>query len=86
MTLISLMTAGIPIRRRQNLPGPSWVWTWISLVAAALCVIFAPLVYCYAATEWSSFMGIVSGMVQAAITVQIAIIANSACAKAMKMD
>lgn len=31
-------------------------------------------------------MGIVSGMVQAAITVQIAIIANSACAKAMKMD
>ena len=38
----------------------------------------SPLVYIFGPTEWSQFMSIVSGIVQAFLTLQIALVADHA--------
>ena len=53
-------------------------WIWALLIAASLCVLLSPLVYVFGPTEWSQFMSIVAGIVQVFLTLQMALVADSA--------
>ncbi len=86
MTLLNFATLSIPVWRRQALPGHSWTWTWGFIAIAAVCAIVAPALYIFVPTEWSAYMAIVAGIIQAFVTLQIALVADSAGAKAIKKD
>lgn len=86
MTLLSLATLGIPIWKRQALPSQSWIWTWGIIAIAVACAIVAPVMYIFVPTEWSAYMAIVAGIIQVFVTLQIALVADSAGAKVIKKD
>ena len=68
VSLISIATLGIPIWKSS-----SRATIWVFLALASLCAVFAPLMYLFAPTEWSAFMGIIAGIVQAVTMLQIAL-------------
>ena len=68
VSLISIATLGIPIWKSS---GRATIWVFLAL--ASLCAVFAPLMYLFAPTEWSAFMGIIAGIVQAMTMLQIAL-------------
>jgi hypothetical protein len=76
MQLLGLLIMAIPMWEGKELSGHSWYWTWGFILVAFGGTITAPFVYCHAPTEWSSFLGIVAGAVQAFVTLQVTLIAN----------
>ena len=51
-------------------------WVWALIASASLCSVLAPATYTLAPTEWSSFMGIITGIIQSVLTLQIALVAD----------
>ncbi|KAL6722242.1 hypothetical protein ACLMJK_001349 [Lecanora helva] len=86
VALASLVTLGIPIWRRRSLPGQSWLWTWAKLAIAALCACMAPVCYIFLPTEWSQYVIMASGIIQAFVTLEIALVAEGTGAKVVKQD
>lgn len=78
MTILGFATLAIPIWRTEAFSVKARFWLWALLIAASLCVLFSPLVYVFGPTEWSQFMSIVAGIVQVFLTLQVALIADSA--------
>jgi hypothetical protein len=77
MQFLGLLTMGIPMWKGKELSGHSWYWTWAFKIVALGCTIAAPFAYCKAPTEWSSFLGIVAGALQAFVTLQITLLADA---------
>lgn len=86
MALASLATLGIPVWRRRALPGQIWYGTWLSLAVAVVCAIVAPFMYLNLPTEWSQFMVIAAGIIQAFLTLEVALVADNAGSKGGKQD
>ena len=89
MTILSFAILAIPIWRSKALPEKMSFWIWVLLIGASLCVGVAPVIYLFGPTEWSSFMSIVAGIVQAFLTLQIALVADIAAStggKSVKKD
>ena len=78
MTILGFGVLAIPIWRTKTFSVNARFWVWGLLIAASLCVALSPLVYLFEPTEWSQFMSIVSGIVQVFLTLQIALVADSA--------
>ena len=76
--ILSFALLAIPIWRTETFSVKARFWVWGLLIAASLCVALSPLVYVFGPTEWSQFMSIVSGIVQVFLTLQIALVADSA--------
>ena len=53
-------------------------WVWGLLIAASLCMALAPVVYIFGPTEWSQCMSIISGIFQVFLTLQVALVTDSA--------
>ena len=77
ITILSLATISIPICGNKILPTSTRCWIWVLSISASLCAVLAPLVYVFGLTEWSQFMSIVAGIVQAFLTLHIALVADS---------
>jgi hypothetical protein len=77
MQFLGLLTIGIPMWKGKELSGHSWCWSWGFMGLAVGCTTAAPFAYCKAPTEWSSFLGIVAGAIQAFVTLQIILIAKN---------
>ncbi|KAL2058591.1 hypothetical protein ABVK25_001319 [Lepraria finkii] len=89
MTILNFAILAIPIWRSKALPEKMSFWIWVLLIGASLCVGVAPVIYLFGPTEWSSFMSIVAGIVQAFLTLQIALVADIAAStggKSVKKD
>lgn len=78
MTILSFAVLAIPIRGTKTFSAKARYWVWGLLIVTTLCVALSPLVYIFGPTEWSQFMSIVSGIVQVFLTLQIALVADSA--------
>ena len=78
MTILSFAVLAIPIWGSKSFSAKARFWVWGLLIAASLCVALSPLVYIFGPTQWSQFMSIVSGIVQALLTLQIALVADHA--------
>ena len=78
MTILNFAILAIPIWRSEALPARMSFWIWGLLISASLCVGVAPVVYLLGPTEWSSFMSITARIIQAFITLQIALVADTA--------
>ena len=78
MTILSFAALAIPFWRTKTFSVKARFWVWGLLITASLCVILSPLVYVFGPTEWSQLMSIVSGIVQVFLTLQIALVADSA--------
>ena len=78
MTFLGFAVLAIPIWRTKTFSVKARFWVWGLLIAASLCAALSPLVYVFGPTEWSQFMSIVSGIVQVFLTLQIALVADSA--------
>jgi hypothetical protein len=77
MSILNFAILAIPIWRSEALPARMSFWIWGLLISASLCVGVAPVVYLFGPTEWSSLMSIVAGIVQAFVTLQIALVADT---------
>lgn len=86
MALLNLATLGIPVWRRQALPGQSWCWTGGFIAIAVVCAVFAPVLYIFVLTEWGTYMASVAGIIQIFVTLLIALVADSTRAKVTKKD
>ena len=78
MTILSFAALAIPIWRTKTFSVRARFWVWGLLITASLCVVLSPLVFVFGPTEWSQFMSIASGIVQVFLTLQIALVADSA--------
>ena len=78
MTILSFAALAIPIWRTKTFSVKARFWVWGLLIAASLSVVLSPLIYVFGPTEWSQFMSIASGIVQVFLTLQIALVADSA--------
>ncbi len=88
MAVISFATLGIPIWRRRALPNRQiYFGTWLSIAVAVICAVVAPFMYIKLPTEWSQFMVIAAGIIQAFMTLELALLADGAGAtKGDKQD
>ncbi|KAK0516359.1 hypothetical protein JMJ35_000962 [Cladonia borealis] len=78
ITILGFAVLAIPIWRTKTFSAKARFWVWGLLITGSLCVALSPLVYLFEPTEWSQFMSIVSGIVQVFLTLQIALVADSA--------
>ena len=76
MALLGLFTMALPIWKGRNLPKVAKTSLWLFMSFGALSAIVAPIIYLFAPTEWSAFLNIVAGAVQAFATLQIALVAE----------
>jgi len=85
MTMASLFIMGIPMWKGDNLPKLGWAWTNGFILIAIMCTVLAPVVYCEAPTEWSSFMMIFVASVQAFVVLQVSLVADALSVKKTKV-
>ena len=78
MTILGFAVLAIPIWRSEAFSVKARFWVWGLLIAASLCMALAPVVYVFGPTEWSQCMSITSGIFQVFLTLQIALVADSA--------
>ena len=78
MTILGFAVLAVPIWRTEAFSINARFWIWGLLIAASLCVALSPLVYIFGPTEWSQCMSIISGIFQVFLTLQIALVADSA--------
>ncbi|KAF5237443.1 hypothetical protein FANTH_10805 [Fusarium anthophilum] len=64
----TLIIAGIPLRADPRLRKRTWV---PPMFLALICTVIAPPLYLTAPTEWSSFVGLVAGGIQAFMVLQL---------------
>ncbi|KIW11303.1 hypothetical protein PV08_10603 [Exophiala spinifera] len=76
MQFLGFLTVGIPMWKGKLLSVHVWYWTWGFIGLAMSCTLAAPFIYCKLRTEWSAFLVIVAGTIQAFVTLQITLIAN----------
>ena len=78
MTILGFAVLAIPIWRTEVFSVKARFWVWGLLVAASLCMALSPVVYVFGPTEWSQCMSIIAGIFQVFLTLQIALVADSA--------
>lgn len=78
MTMLGFAVLAIPIWRTEAFSVKARFWVWGLLIAASLCMALSPLVYIFGPSEWSQCMSIISGIFQVFLTLQIALVADSA--------
>ena len=86
MALLSLSTMALPMWKGTNLPKASSTVLWIFMAAGAISAIAALVFYLYLLTEWSSFLNIVAGAIQAFATLQIALAAEKPPSRHLKSE
>lgn len=77
MAIFSLITVAIPMWKGTHLPGHGWYWTWAFMGLAMFLAFAAPFAYAYAPAEWSSLFMIVVSAIQALVTLQLSLVADS---------
>ena len=86
MALLNLFTVALPMRKGTNLPKASSTILWIFMAAGAVSAIAAPVFYLYLPTQWSSFLNIIAGAIQAFATLQIALTAETLPGRHLKRE
>ena len=76
MAVLNFAVLAIPIWRNTIYPKNTMSWVWVLIASASLCSVLAPAMYTLAPTEWSSFMGVIAGIIQSVLTLQIALAAS----------
>ena len=86
MALLNLLTVALPMWKGTCLPKASSTILWIFMAVGAISAISAPVFYLYLPTQWSSFLNIIAGAIQAFATLQIALTAETLPGRHLKRE
>lgn len=86
MTIFGLLATSVPLWNGTGISNHGWYWTWSFMIGASLCALIAPLVYLYVPTEWSLYMNVGAGAVQAFVNLQITLVANKKEKRSLKRE
>jgi len=84
MMLLNSFVIGLSIWQSRSLSASGSFWLLSFMAVATIATLFAPVMYCYLATEWSSLTIILAGFVQAFATLQLAVLVNCPIVKTVK--
>jgi hypothetical protein len=78
MGVLNLSILALPLIKEKVLSDYLWIqlWTWGYLLLGILSALMAPMAYIYMPTEWSAYMSVLFGIIQVAVTWQIAVLAD----------
>ena len=86
MTFLSLLTMAIPMSKGNNMPLVASGQLWFFMAVGGVCAISAPIFYLNFATEWSAFLNIAAGCIQAFATLQVVVTAETVPKQHLRRD